>query len=269
MNKLKILPKGFLPQLMYIVLLPAFFIAFALVYNPFDIIAYLSVGKLGYAFHILMITCIILLTILITRIVLYLVDKKHNVSGWQYIVWCFGEVFIASCFIALYALLLRKDGSIYFEVLSTCMRFTLLSLIYPYVILALIQIVRDYQEKLTSKDETDESLMKFYDEHHRLKLSIAPSSILFIKSEANYIKIHYLDSTRVKEFLLRCSMKSIEAPAVSRGLVRCHRSFFVNPLHVKVLRKGTDGFIYAELNNDNVSPVPVSKQYYDSLSKLL
>ena len=78
----------------------------------------------------------------------------------------------------------------------------------------------------------DNSLVRFYDEHKRLKLTIAPSSILYVKSELNYVVVYYLDAGKVKNYQIRCSMKSIEDSADKHFLCRCQRSYFVNPEHV-------------------------------------
>ena len=73
----------------------------------------------------------------------------------------------------------------------------------------------------------------------------------------------------VKEFLLRNSMKSVEANNSAHSLVRCHRSYFINPHQVSVLSRSKDGFIFAELKLKSLGPIPVSKQYYDKLSDML
>ena len=110
--------------------------------------------------------------------------------------------------------------------------------------------------------------MRFFDEHKRLKLSIASSSILYVRSESNYVKIIYLDSGKVRDYMLRASMKSLEAIG-SKALVRCQKSYFVNPEHITVLRKDSEGFIFAEMNIEGAPPVPVSKKNYDNLAALL
>mgnify|MGYP003305537612 FL=1 len=53
------------------------------------------------------------------------------------------------------------------------------------------------------------------------------------------------------------------------GLVRCHRSFYINPVHVKVLRRDKDGIMYAELDADDVRHIPVSKTYYERISEII
>ena len=64
-------------------------------------------------------------------------------------------------------------------------------------------------------------------------------------------------------------MKSFEADARKHGLVRCHRSYYVNPRHIKVLSRDKEGIIYTEFTRDDVGRIPVSKQYYDQLADLL
>jgi len=114
-----------------------------------------------------------------------------------------------------------------------------------------------------------DSLVKFYDEHKRLKLTIDPAAVISIQADANYVVIRYMDTDRVKEFMLRASMKSVENTVAQHGLVRCHRSYFVNPKYVKLLSKNKDGMITAELLHPEVPSIPVSKQFYQQLSELL
>ena len=64
-------------------------------------------------------------------------------------------------------------------------------------------------------------------------------------------------------------MKSLETLADRHGLVRCHRSYYVNPRHIKVLSRNKEGVIIAEMIEDSLMRIPVSKQYYAHLSELL
>lgn len=182
----------------------------------------------------------------------------------------FREVLVASAFMALYTSLFRHEGSNYFEVLATCLVYSAMSLVFPYVFLVMQQIIYNRNEDLRNKDLLPEkNLIRFLDEHKRLKLSIAPSSVLYVKSEFNYLKIYYLSAGHVKEYTLRNSMKSLGESVPAQVLVRCQRSYFINPAHVKVLWKDKEGLIYADLDIPDLPSIPVSKQYYDSIAALL
>lgn len=254
-----------------IIFIPAFFVTFCLLYNPFDIIEYYSFGSLSYSFHLTMLGCIILVTLVPTRILLHLSANKYSFRLSQHLLWCVGEIFICACFMALYTHLFRNSGTTWFHTLATCLKFAFLILCYPVVIISmawqLTERKKDGETKET--DSSDDNLVKLYDEHKRLKLTISPASILYVRAESNYVNIYYLDSGRPKEYLLRSSMKSAEESLSGFGLARCHRSFLVNPKHVSMLGKADDGFTYATLDTPDTPKIPVSKQYCDSLSELL
>ena len=255
--------------MIYCLLLPLFFLGSMLLYNPFGIKAYYTFGSFSFGFHLVMLSSIIFVCLIVTRLILHFILKHQEIHWWHYGAWCAGEAAVMSAFVALYTVLFKGADGGYFAVLPDCIKFIFLTLCYPYVFLVLVRIIRIKNEDLEEKAASaDNSLVRFLDEHKRLKLSIAPSSILYVSSELNYVKIFYLDSGKVRDYMLRASMKSLEAIG-SKALVRCQRSYFVNPEHVSVLRKDPEGFIFAEMNIEGVPPVPVSKQYYDKLTALL
>lgn len=258
-----------LPHLIYCFILPAFFLGSAILYNPFDLKGYYTFGSFSPSFHLVMVSCIILVCSLLTRLSLYFILEKYEAKWWHYGEWCCFEMMLMSSFVALYTVLFKGAEGGYFAVLPESVKFIYLTLMYPYTFLIFVRIVRIKDEELEQKGaQADNSLVRFHDEHKRLKLSIAPSSILYVSSEFHYVKIFYLDGTKVKNYLLRASMKSLEDIG-SKALVRCQKSYFVNPEHVSVLRKDPEGFIFAEINVPDVPAVPVSKQYYEALSALL
>ena len=90
-----------------------------------------------------------------------------------------------------------------------------------------------------------------------------------ISAEINYVNIYYVDNDKVRNYILRSSMKALDEICQDNGLLRCHRSYYINPKHVKVLRKDKDGIVYAELDAKDVMNIPVTKRYYDRLSDML
>lgn len=255
--------------MLYPIILSLFFLGSSLLYNPFDIAGYYTFGKMSFSFHLVMLSCIILLCSLLSRTCLFFFLRKHDMPWINYGLYCLIELTVMSSFATLYTVLFKGPESGFFFTLPLCVKFIFLSLIYPYTFLTLIYLVKAKDEELERKDvESDNSLLRFYDEHKRLKLTIAPSAILYVKSEFNYVQIHYLDGAKVKTYMLRASMKSLEDMG-SKALTRCQRSYFVNPEHISVLRKDPEGFIFAEMNLPDIKAVPVSKQYYSKLSALL
>lgn len=264
--------KGYASQVKYAVLMPLFFFVFCFVYNPFSLSEFYDVGGKSWTFHLLMLSCIMIGVLALTRLVFSFLYKYIPFRWWHYAVWCFGEVLVTAFFFALYtSLFYKKDGGMpYFTALPYCFEVVCLTLIYPYLFSILLRIISNKNYDLTNAGQApEESLIKFYDEHKRLKLTIDPSAVLYVSADANYINIHYLENDRVRTFQLRNSMKSLETDALKHGFVRCHRSYYVNPRHIKVLSRDKDGVIYTEFIRDGVGHIPVSKQYYDNLAKLL
>ena len=111
--------------------------------------------------------------------------------------------------------------------------------------------------------------MRFYDDKHNLKFVVQPDAVLYIEADINYVNIFYLENGRQRSYTLRTSMKAINDLCQENGLLRCHRSFYVNPSHVKVLRKDKDGLVYAELDATDVKHIPVTKRYYERLADML
>ena len=260
---------GYKPHLLYPIILSLFFLGSIILYNPFDIEGYYTFGVMSVSFHIVMLSCIILVCSLLSRTCLYFILKRQDIQWMHYLIFCFIELISISLFAALYTVLFKGTEAGYFFVLRKCFKFIFLLLVYPYAFLTLLYLMKMKDEELKRREmASDNTLLRFYDEHKRLKLSIAPSAILYVKSEFNYVQIHYLDGAKVKTYMLRASMKSLEDIG-SKALTRCQRSYFVNPEHISVLRKDSQGFIFAEMNHPDIEAVPVSKQYYGKLTALL
>ena len=246
--------------------IPFFFVGFSMGYRPFDMFSLCDFGFFDPPVHIVLLGCVLLIVLLISRLVYFFVERPNHFQWWADLIWCASEVFIASFFIALYMSLFAHKP--YFECLGLSLQFVSAILIYPYAILCLTDALV-YKVENVKYSQTPENVIHFYDENKHLKLVVSASSVLFIKAKDNSVIINYMESGRIKGYSLRTSMRSLEPIAERFHLVRCQRSFYVNPAHVKVLRKDSDGFIFADLGVEGVDPIPVSKTYYDNIASIL
>lgn len=272
MNTALRVSKGYPKHLKYALLFPAFFFVFIFIYTPFSFRQTFDVGGKPWTFHLLMLSLIMVGVLALTRLVFSVLYKYVPFKWWHYVCWCLGEVLVMSFFMALYTSLfyLKNGGMPYFSALSYCFKISVMTLVYPYLIAILLRVIQNKASDIEEAGKrSEEGLVKFYDEHKRLKLTIDPKAILYVEADGNYIKIHYLDSDRVRSYQLRNSMKSFEADARKHGLVRCHRSYYVNPRHVRVLSRGKEGMIFTEFIREGLERIPVSKQYYGQLADML
>ena len=258
--------RRFVPQLLHMVIMPIFFFGFLLLYRPID--AQNLLGNTYFGVHITLLSCVVLVCTIMVRLLYYFLPMKLNYS--LYIFWCLGEMIYMSFFVALYIWLVLHKNTAYLEILTASFQLIFMTLIIPYVIVALSLRIHEYHEKsMIANEPLSQKRIRFYDQKHNLKLVVTPSDLIYISSDENYINIYYNENGKLRNYVLRSSMKAIEEVCIESGLVRCHRSYLINPVHVKVLRKDQEGVVYAELDAPEVQHIPVTKRYYASVSSLL
>ena len=175
---------------------------------------------------------------------------------------------VCAMFFALYLVLISRTSHTFFEVSGITFLTLLTITVYPLVIMWLC-FDRYLSNEETAKPVDESSLIRFYDEYRKLRLVIASDAVIFIKSEENYVQIHYLDKDKTRKFVLRSSMRALEDVLSKKGLVRCHRSYFINPVYIKIVHRDESGQIVAELNQSGYDGIPISRKYQDEITKLL
>ena len=256
--------RRFIPQLLHMIVLPLFVFTFTLVYRPLGVNH--LIGSEFFGVHVTIATCIVLVSVIIMRVLYYFLPLRLNYT--LYTLWCVGEILFMSFFVALYLWLVLDKPAPYFDIMMYSFKYLFCTLPIPYSILALSIRVYDSNSVAQSAEESQKR-MRFYDVSHNLKFVITSGSVLYIGADENYINIYYIDNGKVRCYVLRNSMRSVDEVCLSNGLVRCHRSFYINPSHVKVLRKDKEGVVYAVLDADDVRDIPVSKKFYNNLADLL
>lgn len=248
--------------------IPVFFLVFTMYYRPSGPCALLTMEHVSFAFNVTMLFCIILVSVSITRGWLYLIGRYKELTGQTYLMWCLAETLIASLFCSLYIVLISKDALPFFEIAGLTYLNMLAIAVYPYGFLWLgFELYSRNREEANPVE--DNSLIRFHDEYKKLRLVIAPEAVMFIKSEDNYVQIHYMDRNRIKKFILRSSMRALEENLSKHGLVRCHRSYFINPSFIKIVHRDESGQIVARLNQEGFDSIPISRKYQDEISRLL
>lgn len=248
--------------------LPLFVLGLLLLFFPYGF-RNLAVTFSRYSFHITMTFCIIVVVMLISRLSTLFIHKKMPLTRSQYLVLCGGEILFSSGFTSLYLWLFTGKTEAYFMYFGYVLVYLAVAMTIPYIIIFQYFLLQDREEQLQDADRLAQGeKVRFCDERGNVRLIVSQPSILYIQSEENYLRIYYLDEGKLNTYLLRSSMKRIEETCAKSGLVRCHRSYFVNKNRVKVLQKDKE-FTYAILDVPNTAHIPVSKNYYDQISAML
>lgn len=253
-------------NLSFVATLPIFWLCFVLIYQPQMWVGILTISNFTINFNATIILCILLGVVLISRSILLAVHRTFTMTWTKMILWELAEVIVMSMFTALYITLMFHGEFAYFYMVGKCLYALLLTMIYPYVTLNLAYA---YAGKVIDDSVYDDSLMRFVDNTQKLKLMIASSAVLYVEADENYVHVRYLEGDRLKDYPLRASMKSLEELMQKHGLLRCQRSYYINPQHIKVLRRDKEGMISAELDVPNQKSIPVSPKYYESVAKWL
>ena len=254
--------------IMHSLIVPLFVLIFTIYYRPSGVYNVLQMEDYSFAFNATMLFCIVLVSISITRGWLYLIGKYKEISHSIYLLWCVAETLTASLFVSLYIVLMNSGTIPFFEIAGSSFITMMATCIYPYGFLWLgLELYAKNNEDETPVEDT--SLIRFYDEYSKLRFVIASQAVMFIKSEDNYVQIHYLDKNKTKKFILRSSMRALEEDLAKHGLVRCHRSYFINPSFIRIVHRDSAGLIVADLNQDGYESIPISRKYQDAITKLL
>lgn len=242
--------------------------------------------KLGFASPQALLTLVYMsfsvLVLAVSKMLMFAHCKNRFLTFAQYVLWCLGEAVVISLAYGVFTLKGMEAGIIPFASVSfeklflSAIGFCIISLGVPYLIAAFYFAVEDKNKtiKLMSfgaitTDEapslTKDEKITLYDNYGSLKMVISLSNLFYIESDDNYIKVWYQDSEgTLKQYMLRCRLKTVEESFTGSDLVRCHRKYIVNFDKVEMISRTKDGY-EIDLGLSNTDPIPVSKTYEENV----
>lgn len=247
----------------YILSLTLFFFFFVPVFRPFEMREALDMGKDLFFFNVTLMMCIILGTLLVTRTTFFLLFKHLGKNWWGYVGVCLFELTALVYLEAMYLTLMSDDDVAYFTQVAICLQYIILILLIPIIGQTFVLLIISKADKPIPQSP---AVVRFLDSKKQVKFAISRDAVLYISAEENYIRIHYFDESGLKDYLLRSSMSAIAPLAEKHGFCRCHRSYYVNPSHIKALIKEKTEQISIELGSSGIK-IPVSRIYYPDISK--
>ncbi|HAZ74050.1 MAG TPA: hypothetical protein DCW53_01550 [Rikenellaceae bacterium] len=266
-------------QLTWTVTFSALFaIVSILLFFPFDNYMWFGLSNRSVFVSTIIFIASSLLIIILSRTLMYQVGKSHSLSLFWYIFWNLSELLVLAIYYWLFTDLSVKFGVIDrvdlsdLAILLRSFVFLLIALGIPYIIASLYLALVDKNNTIRLMNYSnvvsdapvkpyEEKRITLFDSNGVLKFSVDADNLYYIESDDNYIKVWYTDSDgTVKQYMLRCSLKTVEDSFAGSTLVRCHRKFIVNIGKVHILRAGKDGY-KINIGLDNVDLIPISKTY--------
>lgn len=254
-------------------------LVFLVIYSPYSDTAWFGVARSER--YLLTTTFVIgsILFLILSRIVMYFMAKrKMKMNYAKYALWLFGEILLVGMFYAVLSMLhvgMRGYSTAYILVKSILI--TLLALGIPYLVSTLWLRIKDMRNTLMITDTKDIAtdgealpqnidIINISDNKGVLKLSVKLDNLYYIKAEDNYTIVNYSKNGMLNRYMIRCKIQTIEDNFSNTPLMRCHRTYIVNTLKIKVLRHESDGF-YIDFDFPGIDPIPVSKTYTKEVVK--
>ena len=254
---------------LFFVVVPLFYFVFVLLWDPFQMDDFLAVGKDRFSLNLIITTLILLGTMSLSRMLLFILRNVLALNWPLYIIWSVVEIIVAGLLFTIPLGIGWGAERSYFSVMTSCIGRVAGICVFPELILAMGVQIQVLSKRSAAPAQDDKTLIRFLDNEKRLKLIISSQSLYYIEAQENYVHIVHQDNGKVKNYELRASMASLEEALTRQGMVRCHRSFFVNPAHVELLRKDSAGYAIAQLDREGLKDIPVSKKYYEVVAALL
>lgn len=252
-----------------------FAIVFLNIYIPYSQTAWFGLGNSTTFIKTLLFVGISLIILIGSRMMMYHSKKFFKLTILTYSLWCIGET---AAIAGIYSWI---TNSIETAILGESEEYFYKAFMYGAIALGVPNIIAgmylsiidknntiklmSYENVVTEEGPVEGPLKKItlFDNSGALKLSLNIESLYYIESDDNYIKVWYTDNKgELRQYMLRCRLKTIEESFKGSSLVRCNRKYIVNIDKVEVLRKESDAYVL-DLDNEMIPPIPVTKTYTD------
>lgn len=270
-------------QIMMVLFVPLFALAFILIYQPLDfnqldekLLPWLNISP-NLKNHILSF-CIVLIGMAvaaISRAIMTAYTKRRAISYQTYIIWVACEIVIMTLIYTIVSVItsdVEDPTSIFYNTLIKTILILLIPYVMTYVYLIWQERVRELKTIRKRLEEDENILQKAYiqifDEKGKMQLSVRREHLLVIESADNYVCVWYMNGDAIRKMMVRTTLKQVAEQLAESNILRCHRSYIINLDRVRVLRREKEG-IFVEFGIEGLPDIPISKTYAENITRWL
>lgn len=252
-----------------VLLICLFFCLFMIFFQPFGVNNYDPKESISPLFVGIIISMGVFLAalLLINEFLIFPLFFHGKIYRWQILIWLiWANIYAASGLFVFYNILGEWHDFKFTSWLEFIGNFTALSIIPLTAIFfyGKVKMLEEHTETTVDyKTEASTIIITIPSDSQNDLNSFSLDSILFLESENNYIAVHFIHKDQSSKTLIRSTLKKVEDLNLHPALIRCHRSYIINLIHLaKYDGNKQQGLITLK----HVSTlIPVSKSYASSL----
>ena len=242
---------------------------FIKIYDPYDINEW---GKTYYLEFVLL----GLGVLLVSQFILRPLFKIKRFKVYSLMLWGLMEMLlIAAVFELVYSPPINSFQEQIVEYLITVKQIVLV-VVVPYTLFlwyTQIQLKLSSYKQLrpntvATNDDKGNDLLVINGENNKVLLAIKYPKLLYIKSAGNYLELFYLTGEKLTRELVRMSFKELEGKINDPNVIRIHRSYMINTIHISSLKKTKKGYAL-RIQNIPDEVIPVSSGYKEVFEESL
>jgi len=202
---------------------------------------------------------------------------ERDVPSWTFKKWIFYVIGLITC-IALgnYLLVVYVSNGMFvnMEAFVTIIIGTWVIGIFPIVFSGVMIQLRAYKanqvhaanisDSLPNQIPPTENLISIFSQNKKNQFEVNLSNLLFVEAMQNYVSIYFLKEDKIQKEIIRTTLSNVEKQLSDTPIIRCHRSYLVNPNQIQKVEGNAQG-LRLTLHQLEETQVPVSRKYIPAL----
>lgn len=210
-------------------------------------------------------------------VALKIIKVERDLPSWTFKKWILHVIGLLTCiaitnylFTAYISFGTLFNISTFFQIIAS----TWVIGIFPVVFSGVVIQLRNYKanqihaanisDRLPNKIAPTENLVSIFSQNKKNQLEVNLSDLLFVEAMQNYVSIYFKKEDKVQKEIIRTTLSNVEKQLSDTPIIRCHRSYLVNPNQIQKVEGNAQG-LRLTLNHLENQFVPVSRKFIPAL----